>query len=453
MTKDDKEEQRKAERAARERVEKAIVELREGSFRFASKVRGQASLILEELIDPDGEAVMTLADVEGDAGALALALPLDLITFETWLLGQVGDQEELDLKNTSHWETWFNYGAWIGETMRRRHGGHWLIMNDDPVSWRLGFSKILLEIAPHQFAEQLLRMGQGGARRMVSELERLRQMHAEQQEKDGGQEIDRFTAQHYVRMHTMPLGQWMVMDLEQLARLWNRAATRDLVKQVRIAGKKIEGHSGAVVDRVATALEKADQDKPIAMQTGDRGLFEAVAQIVAMRRATAPVAMDVLEGMVMPAMHTGIPDAFPPIDDDDLTLMRKGAELFVVFLEMVPHKYPAEDGGFLNTIPHAELKTPYADRQNLEVGKGDWVIVNPVYFKKMLLEFDSKRLLDKYDEFVKYLRADPRAPRRRDDGRMLAETVARALADLRACVVAAAKDELALMFRLLPPPG
>jgi hypothetical protein len=31
--------------------------------------------------------------------------------------------------------------------------------------------------------------------------------------------------------------------------------------------------------------------------------------------------------------------------------------------------------------------------------------------------------------------------------------VARALADLRACVVAAAKDDLALMFRLLPPPG
>ncbi|HTM23370.1 MAG TPA: hypothetical protein VL172_22765, partial [Kofleriaceae bacterium] len=201
------------------------------------------------------------------------------------------------------------------------------------------------------------------------------------------------------------------------------------------------------------AIERADQDKPIAQQTGDRGLFEAVAQIVAMRRATAPVAMDVLEGMVMPAMHVGVPDSFPPIDDDDLSLMRKGAELFAVFLEMVPHKFPAEDGGFLNTIPHAELKTPYGDRQNLEVGKGDWVIVNPAHLKKMLFDFDSKRLLDRYDDFVKYLRADVRAPRRRDDGRMLAETVARALADLRACVVAAAQEEHALMFRLLPPPG
>jgi len=448
-----KEEQRKAERAARERVDKAIVELREGSFRFASKARGQAGLIMEELIDPDGEAIATLADAEGDAGALALALPLDLITFETWILGQIGDQENLDLDTTSHWETWFNFGAWIGETMRRRHGGHWLIMADDPRSWRLGFSKILLEIAPHAFAEQLLRLGQGCARRMVSELERLRQMHAEQQDKDGGQEIDRFTAQHYVRMHTMPLGQWMAMDLELIARLWNRATTRDLAKEVRKHGKRIEGPSAQIVDKVAAALDQADQDKPIAQQTGDRGLFEAVAQIIGMRRATAPVAMDVLEGMVMPAMHVGVPESFPPIDDDDLTMMRKGAELFAVFLEMVPHRHQAMDGGFLGVIPHDQLKTPYGDRHNLEVGKGDWVIINPSHFKKMLLDFDSKRLLDRYDDFVKYLRADPRAPRRRDDGRMLAETVARALADLRACVVAASKDELTLMFRLLPPPG
>ncbi len=71
----------------------------------------------------------------------------------------------------------------------------------------------------------------------------------------------------------------------------------------------------------------------------------------------------------------------------------------------------------------------------------------------MLLEFDSKRLLDSFDKFVKHVQADTRAPRRRDDGRMLAETVARSLADLKACVVAASKDEVSLVFRMLPPPG
>lgn len=453
----EKEDKRKAaaqaERAARERYEVAVTQLREGGYRFSSKVRGQAGLVLDELIDPDGEAVATLADVEGDAGALALAMPLDLITFETWILGQIGDEEELDLDLPGHRELWFNFGAWIGDALRLRHGGHWLILGDEPKTWRLGFSKVLLEVVPHTFAEQLLRMGPGLAKKMVSEIERLRIMHDEQKDKDDGVDIDRFTPQHYFRMHTMPLGQWMVMDLALLDRMWNRAAARDLVKEVRKAAKRLGEANQPVVDKVVETLGQANQDQPIGGQTSDRGLFEAVAQIVALRRTTAPIAMDVLESYVMPAMHIGIPDKFPPLDDDDLGQLRRGIELFALFVDVIPHKHQADDEGFLGAIPHDDLSTPYRDRANLEVGRGDWVVVNPRRFKEMLLEFDSRRLLDKYDEFIKFLHANPKAPRRRDDGRLLAETTVKALSDFRACVVTAAKEQMALMFRMLPPPG
>lgn len=443
---------KKTERAARERFERAMVELREGSYRFASRARGQAGLIVEELIDPDGEALRTLADVEGDAGALALAIPLESITFETWLLGQIGDQEELDLELNAHWEFWFNFGAWIGETLRRRHGGHWLIAGDDPHTWRLGFSRILLEITPFGFAEQLLRLGSGSAHRMLSEIERLRMVHEEQRERDDGQDIDRFSAQTYVRMHTIPLGQWMAMDFQQLSRLWSQAAARDLVKEIKKQAKTTNPANLPLLERLVEALEKADPAKPLGQQTGDRALFETIAQVVGMRRATAPVAIDIIEKYVLPAMHIGIPDQFPPLDDDDLASLRNGVEMFGLFVDVVPHKYQADDDGFLGSIPQEDLASPYRDRTRLDVGKGDWVIINPRHFKQMLLEFDTKRLLEKYEEFVQYVRADPKAPRRRDDGRMLAETVARSLADLRACVVASGKDGHSLVFRMLPPP-
>jgi hypothetical protein len=457
MAQKEKEDKRKAaaaeERAARDRYEAAVAQIREGSYRFSSKVRGQAGLILEELIDPEGETVATLADVEGDVGALALAMPLDLITLETWLLGQIGDEDHLDLDLPNHRDLWFNFGAWIGETLRLRHGGHWLTLGDEPKSWRLGFSKILLEVVPYQFAEQLLRLGAGVAKKLVSEIERLRVLHEDQVENDGGVEIDRFTPQHYFRMHTMPLGQWMVMDLGLMDRLWNRAASRDLIKEIRKSSKRLGEANQPIIEKVIEAIAKANPDQPIALQTGDRGLFEAVAQIISLRRTTAPIAMDILEKYVMPAMHIGIPDQFPPLDEDDLAALRRGIELFALFVEVIPHKYPADDAGFMGAIPHDDMSTPYRDRSNLEVGRGDWVIVNPRRFKSMLLEFDSKRLVDKYDEFIKFLHADPRAPRRRDDGRLLAETTARALGDFRACVVSASKDELSLVFRMLPPPG
>jgi hypothetical protein len=71
----------------------------------------------------------------------------------------------------------------------------------------------------------------------------------------------------------------------------------------------------------------------------------------------------------------------------------------------------------------------------------------------MLGPFEPQKMLDKYDEFVKYVNSIPDAPRRRDDGRMLAETAIRALADLKMCVAVAAQNQDALLFRLLPPPG
>jgi hypothetical protein len=148
-----------------------------------------------------------------------------------------------------------------------------------------------------------------------------------------------------------------------------------------------------------------------------------------------------------------MPEKFPPLDEDDLGNLRKGIELFAFFVEVIPHKFQADDEGFLGTIPHEQLTTPYADRNVLEIGKGDWVVVNPEHFMPMLGPFEPQALLDKYDEFVKYVGSIPDAPRRRDDGRMLAETAIRALADLKQCVAVAAQNQDALLFRLLPPPG
>jgi hypothetical protein len=243
------------------------------------------------------------------------------------------------------------------------------------------------------------------------------------------------------------------MDFARLAKLWNDEPVAKLIEAIKEAGPRLGPSNAHVVDQVVQAIGRANQEQPIAKQTNDRGLFEAIAQIIGLRRATAPIAIDILERIVMPALHVGIPEKFPPLDEDDLANLRKQVELFAFFVEVVPHKFQADDEGFLGTIPHEELTTPYADRNVLEIGKGDWVVINPGHFLPMLNELNPEKLLEKYDEFVKYISSIPDAPRRRDDGRMLAETAVRALADLKICVATAAQNHDALLFRLLPPPG
>src|SRR5262249_53077228 len=154
--------------ADRPRPEEGMQKISPAARSCADRLRSQAGVDTRELIDPEGESVASLVDVEGSPGAAALALPMDLITFETWVLGHVSDRDELDLDVGAHKDLWFGFGAWIGEALRHRHGGVWLFPAEDPHAWHLGFSKILLEIAPHVFAGKVLQAGGGGSRARVS---------------------------------------------------------------------------------------------------------------------------------------------------------------------------------------------------------------------------------------------------------------------------------------------
>jgi hypothetical protein len=436
----------------RERIEEQLAKVGSSSRSFAARARAQAGVEVAELIDPDGEAVASLVDGEISAGAAALALPMDLITFETWLLGHLGDRDELDLDVNTHKELWFALGSWIAETMKDRHGGFWLIGGEDPRAWRVGFSKILLEIAPHVFAERLLRSGPGMAKRMLAEIDRIRQLHEEQAAAEGGKAKDKYQPQHYARLHTVPLAQWLVIEMAAIAPAWNEKPVSALRALVAESGKRLPPQNAPVVEKVGEMLAGLDADKPAAAQSTDRGLYEAVTQIVAMRRVTAPIAVDILEKVVLPALHLGIPDKFPPLGDDDLANLKKGIDLFALYVDVVPYAHEAEDGGFLGTFSPKELGTPYPDRNNLEVGKGDWLLVNPQRLRPMLAHLDAKKMIEKFDKFVEYVRQQPGVPRIADTGRGLAETAGRALLDLKAAVDAVGQG-CALVFRLLPPPG
>ena len=419
---------------------------------FADKLRGQAGIDVRDLLDPDGDAVGSLVDLEGSAGAAALALPIDLITFETWVLGHVGDRDELDLDVGSHRDLWFSFGAWIGDALRHRHGGFWLFPGEDPHAWHFGFSKILLEIAPHAFAEKLLRAGPGLGRRLLAEIERIREQHVTEAEADGGKPKDRYAPQHYARLHTVPLAQWLVVDSPRAVSLWTKQPARELRAAVTADAKKLPPQNAAIIAKIDETLSKLDPDKPAADQNQERGLYEAVAQIVGLRRATAPVAIDILEKVVLPALHMGIPTSFPPLGPDDIENIKKGNDLFAIMVDVVPYAHQAQEGGFLGTFTTEDMSTPYPDRRDLELGRGDWVAVNAARLRPMLERFDPNKLLLSFEKFVEYASRQPGVPRLADASRALAETSARAILDIKGAVQAATEGKV-LLFRLLPPPA
>ena len=100
----------------------------------------------------------------------------------------------------------------------------------------------------------MLRTGSGATKKMVTEIERIRQLHVDQEEKDNGKSLDRFVAQHYIRLHTVPLGQWMSMDFANLAKLWNEAPVEKLVAELKEKGPRLGPQNTQIVDQVIAAL-------------------------------------------------------------------------------------------------------------------------------------------------------------------------------------------------------
>jgi hypothetical protein len=437
----------------REKIEATLAKMSEAAKQFATRLRDEAGIDIAEMIDPEGEAVLSLVDSEGSAGAASLVQPIDLITFETWMLGQIGDRDELDLDVNTHHDLWLGLGAWVAETVRERHGSFWLIGGEDPRAWRMGFAKILLEVQPHVFAEKLLRGGPGIAKRLIGEVERIRAQHEAADAAEGGKAKDKYQPQHYARLHSVPLAQWMVFDMARAHGAWGQASAADLVKLVQESGKRLPPGNAPVVDQVVAALARLDQTKPVVGQVTDRHLFEAVAQITSMKRVSSPIAVDLLEKLVLPALHMGAPEKFPPLGEDDVEALQKGNDLFAVMVDVVPFAHQAEEGGFLGTFAPTDLGTPYPDRADLQIGKGDWVVVNPARLVPLVEAYDPQKLVTSYEKFVEYVHAQPGVPRVKDIPRGLAETAARSLAELKACVAVATPQGSALVFRLLPPPG
>jgi hypothetical protein len=233
-----------------------------------------------------------------------------------------------------------------------------------------------------------------------------------------------------------PVGQWMSMDLARITKLWKVEPTSTLITAVNESGPRLGSSNTSIVEQVTSALAAARQSEPIGTQTADRGLFEAIAQIVGLRRATAPVAIDVLERSVMPVLRV---DLSRPVEDGTDTQL----ELFELFVTRASKRSAQQ--GLLGVVPDAALSTPYPDGTPISVADGDFTLVATAPLVAQLDRYDEVKLGAKYDDFVKRVK-------RRDGDRVLFEIATRALADLRECVNTALLNREQLLFRVLPPP-
>jgi hypothetical protein len=107
--------------------------------------------------------------------------------------------------------------------------------------------------------------------------------------------------------------------------------------------------------------------------------------------------------MVMPLLFVGVPQTFPPLDEEELAAAKQGVNPLFIFLESVPFQFKApEEEGLLGAFPAAGLAMPHPGFK--ATGQLRLVKVPLDAVKEPLSKFDPAKTRDALKRFEAYLR-------------------------------------------------
>lgn len=109
--------------------------------------------------------------------------------------------------------------------------------------------------------------------------------------------------------------------------------------------------------QILGALGQLDAGKPLQEQAeAAPQLLELLALVHGVVEETGFAPAEFWQGVLLPLLHIGAADAFPPLDDDELQAVRQGADPLLLYVESVPFKVPTEDeDGLLGVFPPEEV--------------------------------------------------------------------------------------------------
>jgi hypothetical protein len=130
-------------------------------------------------------------------------------------------------------------------------------------------------------------------------------------------------------------------------------------------------------------------------------LPELVAHLFGTKGATGAAPEEFWIEVAMPLLHIGVPANFPPLEAEELEAFKQGADPLALFLDVVPHQFPAPDEGLLGTFAPDDIQLVHPGFEN--VGRLRLAKVNRDRVKPLLDAFDPAKTKDALARFTEYV--------------------------------------------------
>jgi hypothetical protein len=253
----------------------------------------------------------------------------------------------------------FLLAATFGERVCRELGGFWFQNRSMPDGAAIGFPEVSLMFSPLDVVLQA--------------LSRARLTLLDDVAKDLGETLARARAEaaahgaprlgpdDYRRLFDPGFVQVACVDLAKVRAALARTpveAAREIEDAIARMPANVPANVRASLrDEIAGALRQLPPDGPLSKHARVAApLAEVVALVDGAVETTRFAPAELWQHVLLPLLHIGAPETFPPLDEDEREALREGTDPLVMYVDTVPFRTPAADeDGLLGVFPPESL--------------------------------------------------------------------------------------------------
>jgi hypothetical protein len=309
-------------------------------------------------------------------------------------------------QSDGHRAVGFMIAAALAERLRRDLDAFWFPNRASPQGAALGFPAGVIVFSPFGAAMEALRRARlPMLDDMTAELRKVIDQ-ARAQDPAGAQALG---PEDYQRLFDPGFMQFTTLRAGATRTLWERSPEeerRELEDAFGRLPKQVPREAREPMRRQLTeALGQLAAQKPLGEQVATiPQLGELLALLHGAAGGTGFAPVELWEEILLPLLHIGAPESFPPLDDQEVAAYRAGAEPLFVYVEANPFQSPAADeDGALGVFPPEDLgpiDECFDGAEGLRL-----VRVEPTALRALAERFNGAAVRSAVERFTDHLRA------------------------------------------------
>lgn len=250
----------------------------------------------------------------------------------------------------------------FGEKLSQEFGAFWFLNRDSVEGVAIGFPEALLMLSP--FGAVVDALGRARLEGLDDTIKEIRRQVGAAKFSASAQQPMRLQPDDYQRLFDPGFIQFVILDPSRVQSVFAMSPDK-IIREVRDALGRTDAQFPKEArqqfeSQILMALRGLQPDKPLADQV-ERAprVAELMTHLFATVSATGAAPEEFWAEVAFPVLHIGAPAQFPPLDEEELEAFKQGADPVALFLDTVPHQFPAVEEGVLGAFPVEEVGVPH----------------------------------------------------------------------------------------------